>query len=104
VSCSAAACSGPAQELIERLVLTAGGSIQIDVADRLTAEQIGTLNCTLYADHHMILPAEHLSFQEIFAALSTAMVTNQEISLRIVDGSPDCEIRYISLYSPTTAG
>jgi hypothetical protein len=54
-----------------------------------------SLTCTAVSDVYLTLKTTHPLFGEIFASLLEATIHDKKVTLRIKDGSPDCEILYI---------
>jgi hypothetical protein len=59
-----------------------------------------SLNCTAVSGVYLTLKASHPLFAEIYSALLAATIHDKEVFLNIKPGSPDCEIRYITVENP----
>ena len=83
--CSTTQCVG----MIERLYTDSNGILYIasDGDER-------TLDCTPPANVYMTLDPSDPNFNRKYAMLLTAFSLNQEIGIRIVNGSPTCAISY----------
>lgn len=89
--CSTIRCTG----LIERLYFTADGRLLIATdGDELA------LNCTAPGDVYITMTSESPVFNAQYAMLLTAQSLGQEIGLRIVEGSDNCELSYITIDTP----
>ena len=87
-----AACSGSAcvNVFVNRLYLQDQDFLYVGTSGDETG-----LNCTPVSDIYLTLPDSHMKSREIYATLLAAAATDQTVRIRIVDGSVDCEIRYI---------
>lgn len=90
-SCSTARCTG----LIERLFFTSAGALYI-----ATDGDERNLNCSAPGDVYITMTAESPVFNEQYAMLLTAMTLEQEVGLRIVEGSSNCALSYITIDIP----
>jgi len=58
------------------------------------------LNCTPVSGVYVTLKVSHPLFSESYAALLDATINNKKVWLRVKDGSPDCELAYITVENP----
>lgn len=58
------------------------------------------LDCTAVSGVYLTLKTSHPLFGEIFASLLEATIHDKEVSLRMKEDSPDCEILYIVVENP----
>jgi hypothetical protein len=58
------------------------------------------LNCTPVSGVYVTLKVTHPLFAESYAALLDATTNNKKVWLRVKDGSPDCELAYITVENP----
>lgn len=75
---------------ITGLYTTANGDVYVQVSGNMAA-----LNCTLASDTYITLPSTLARFKEIYASLLAYQLTDRELSIRIVEGSPGCNVQYI---------
>ncbi len=83
--CSSTQCVG----MIERLYTDSNGILYI-----ATDGDERALDCTPPANVYMTLDPADPNFNRKYAMLLTAFSLNQEIGIRIVNGSPSCAISY----------
>jgi hypothetical protein len=85
--CQTYICSGTIQ------ALTIGESA---VYVRLTGDTVGLTACTPYSGSYFTLPKSHSNYESYYAAMLAAYMSKEPLSLRPVDGSPNCSISYIA--------
>ena len=76
---------------IEHLVTNAEGNIYID-----TPLDESVANCTRYADTYFVLNSNSKNSDKIYSTLLAAYISKSKVQLRIIEGSPNCEIGYVS--------
>lgn len=54
-------------------------------------------NCTVYPGNYFVLNPAAQNFKEVYASLLAAFMSDKKIQIRIVEGSPRCEISYVRL-------
>ena len=54
-------------------------------------------NCTPVAGVYFTLNANGITAKEVYSSLLAAYMSGKEISLRIVEGSSNCELAYVTL-------
>ena len=96
VSCSTIACGGEANVLISRVLPLDNGKILIDIVGH--EAESATMNCTLWQDRYITLHSSHPRMQENFAIVLTAIATRATLTLRIVEGTSDCQLSYAALH------
>ena len=99
VSCSTIACGGEANVLISRVLPLDNGKVLIDIVGH--EAESATMNCTLWQDRYITLHSSHPRMQENFAIVLTAIATKATLTLRIVEGTNDCQLSYAALHSET---
>jgi len=77
---------------IKTLKLNSAGTIHIDVPlDK------STVNCTLSGNAYFTVSKTAPFYKEVYATLLSAYLTKSKIQLRVVEGSSNCEISYVTL-------
>jgi len=88
-NCAPIQCSAP----IQAITITDDA-----VYIRLVGDTVGLTNCTAYSGSYITLPKTgNPNFTSYYAAVLAAYVAKESITLRTVDGSPNCAIAYIAL-------
>ncbi|QHH96427.1 hypothetical protein [Acinetobacter dispersus] len=77
---------------IKTLQLNSAGTIYIDVPLDKTP-----VNCTPYVKTYFVISKSNPYYKEVYATLLSAYLTKSKIQLRVVEGSPNCEIAYVTL-------
>ena len=88
-SCNTISCDGIITNLYPN---GQNGKIYIDVDAVKTP-----LNCNLDQGNYIVLKDTNLRHSEIYAMLLSVAIAGKEVRLRMVDNSPDCELRYTML-------
>jgi hypothetical protein len=78
----------------------AGDVVAPKVFVRPTDGGQAALTCTPVSGVYLTLKATHPMFKEIYASLLEATIHNRKVDLRVIAGSPDCEIGYVVLENP----
>ena len=93
--CSAERCVGLADNIIKLIYLGSSGNIYIQgPADS------NNLNCSLHGKKYMTLKGgtnPHPLFKEIYSTILTGVSLNKNLVLRVIVGSTNCEITYITM-------
>ncbi len=84
-TCRPTSCTG----VIERLYV-AGDRVFVSLVGGLKG-----LNCTQVSGVYVTLPKGHVTFKETYALLLAGKMTRDPVTLRITEGSPDCQIQYV---------
>lgn len=77
---------------VDLLYVRAYGDVSIATSGTETS-----LNCTPGSDVYLRLHKSDSSSDFIYSALLAAQMANKKVTIRIVEGSPDCQISYITL-------
>jgi hypothetical protein len=91
-SCNAIICRAP----ISNLYLN-GDAVLVQLG--ITESQKSTINCTLVSNLYFVLRDSNARFKEIYAALLSAQARGTDVSLRIVEGSADCQVVWAMAWS-----
>ena len=77
---------------VDSLYTNANGQIYVSTPlDETKAD------CTVYAGGYFVLNPNAQNKKEIYATLLAAYMAGRKVQLRIVEGSPDCELSYVRL-------
>jgi len=93
-SCNSGSCTGVGSEVIASVYPTGG---RIYVAP--PAGYRDQLNCTLVSGQFMTLEITHSTFKEIYSTILTALATGKRLTVRIVEGSSNCRIAYVRMFT-----
>ena len=77
---------------VETLYTNANGYIYVSTPLDETAA-----NCTIYPGGYFVLQPTAQNADKIYSSLLSAYMSNSKIQIRIVEGSPICEIAYVTL-------
>lgn len=92
--CSAGNCEGVGEQVARSVLLSPSGDIWLKApADK------AALNCKLFLGDGMVLRQDHPLFKESYALILTALATKKPWMVRILEGSPICEIDYVMMYA-----
>lgn len=90
-ACSTSSCTAT----IQKFYVNASGVVYIQL--NTTSSDTSTLDCTLVSGVYFTIdPNSASNFQAIYATLLAAGHTARAVTLRVVDGSPNCAIQYIT--------
>ena len=79
---------------IESLYTNASGLIYVSTPlDETKA------NCTVYPGNYFVLNPNAQNKKEIYSSLLAAYMAGRKIQLRVVEGSPNCELSYVRLHT-----
>jgi len=84
--CSGVICNSD----LKKLVVTANRDIYVEVNTSIKA-----LRCTPLSGVFITLNKKMPGFEEIYSTLLTYKTLNKPIIIRVVEGSPNCQISYI---------
>ena len=87
-SCASWGC----KSVVTRLYTTASGPVYIG-----TAYDETLANCTPESSVYFTLNMSTANAKEIYASVLAAYTSGKEISLRVIEGSSNCEITYVTL-------
>lgn len=82
---SAGSCTGT----VERIYTRAGGNVLVGIDGDETK-----LPCTAVSNVYFTLKKSSANFKELYATLLSAQISEKEVLVRALDGSPDCEVSY----------
>ncbi len=54
-------------------------------------------NCTVYPGNYFVLMPDSQNAEKVYSSLLAAYMSNSKIQLRIIEGSPICELAYVKL-------
>lgn len=91
VGCTTIACESQVAELYP--TSQSGGVVLVKLQLAQTS-----LNCTQLGGAYLTLKPSNAVFREMFAVLLMSMQNQAPVMVRIVEGSPDCEITYVRAY------
>ncbi|GAB6262859.1 hypothetical protein [Photobacterium sp. R1] len=91
-ACNNISCFGVGKEVLTNTYLSSTGNIYIGAP----AEK-NKLNCQLFDGKYMTLKMNHLLYKEIYSTLLTGIAAQKHLQIRIVEGSPVCEVSYVTM-------
>lgn len=91
-TCDPAGCTGKVKNLYPHGG-TGHGYIEMD------ADNKSALNCTLFQGAFIVLKESNKRHAEIYSMLLTASVMGKDVRVRVIEGTPDCELIYTMLSS-----
>ena len=86
-TCEAYGCTGK----VTRLQVTSTGNVQVGIEGVATS-----MNCTAVANAYSEIDLSSAGGNAIYSALLTAQTTQNSILVRIVEGSSNCAIGYVT--------
>lgn len=92
--CATLGCFGK----VDRLYLHDTGVIKIPPPIGSAGPGPDVVQCTLSENTYFVLKREHPNFKEIYSSLLSAHIAQKDVYLRVVQGSPDCEVHYAVIY------
>ncbi|UTM57408.1 hypothetical protein L4174_000485 [Photobacterium sp. CCB-ST2H9] len=92
--CNNISCYGVGKDVVVNTYLSATGNIYIGAPSGK-----GKLNCQLVEGNYMTLKMNHLLYKEIYSTLLTGIAAQKHLQIRIVEGSPVCEVSYVMMSS-----
>lgn len=89
--CNSKSCSST----IKRVYVTGAsdGRIYIEPSDNAN----GIVNCTLAENRFFTLRRSHQQFDEMYSLFLASRISNQEVTIRISEGTNGCAINYVWL-------
>jgi hypothetical protein len=95
-ACSTIMCTGVGSDVLVSVFPSAkvDGYIYLQAA----GSDRENLDCDLVEGHYMVLKKEHPVFEAAYSTILTALATNKTLAVRIVTGSPICEVGYVRMY------
>ncbi|MCW8876193.1 MAG: hypothetical protein OQK51_03965 [Kangiellaceae bacterium] len=78
---------------ISDLYTNANGYIYVATPDDETKA-----NCTVYPGNYFVLKPESQNADKIYSSLLAAYVSQKKVQLRVVEGSPVCELAYVRMH------
>jgi hypothetical protein len=91
-TCDSAGCTGKVKNLYPH-----GGTGHVYI--EMDADNMSALNCTLFQGAFIVLKETNKRHAEIYSMLLTASVMGKDVRVRIIEGTPDCELIYTMLSS-----
>jgi hypothetical protein len=64
---------------------------------RLTGGASGLTNCTPYQNDYITLPKSNTNYNSYYAALIAAYLGKASVTLRPINGSPNCSLSYMAV-------
>jgi len=94
VGVARAACSGLvcSDVLVERLYVNANGVVYVATDGVET-----TLNCSPVSNIYLTLYHTDANFNAIYSTLLAAQLAGEKVGIRIIDGSSNCRVSYITI-------
>jgi hypothetical protein len=89
--CGSLSCYGA----VQRLYMAFDGNLRIATDGDETL-----LNCTAVSDVYVTLQADDPNFNRKYALLLTAYTLDQDVGIRIAEGSPNCAVSYFYVDNP----
>lgn len=91
--CNQNACYGVAEDALVSVYPNSSGNIYLQAG-------VGkeNLDCALVEDHFMVLKSDHPLFKEAYSTLLAALMSQKQLTVRIKNGSPICEVSYVRMY------
>lgn len=86
-TCASYGCTGK----VTRLQVTSTGNVQVGIDGVATQ-----MNCTPVANAYSEIDLSSAGGNAVYSALLTAQTTQKSILVRIVEGSSNCEIGYVT--------
>ncbi len=93
-TCSSGACYGVGAAAVVKVLAMTDGNIMLHAPP-----EASNLNCTLHIGTYMMIHADNPSKKEIYAMLLTGIALGKYLFVRIIEGTPDCEVRYVRMDS-----
>ena len=94
-NCTKNACSGVGKEVLLSIYPTGWSDGRVYIqgpSDR------SNLDCTLEEGNYMTLMSTHPLFKEIYSTVLTAISTQKPLTIRIKNGSANCEVSYVRMF------
>jgi len=92
-SCTSTMCRGVGKDVLLSVYPNASGSVYLQAG-----EGKENLDCNLVEGHYMVLKSDHPGFDVAYSTILTALISQKHLVVRIVDGSPHCEVAYVRMY------
>ncbi|CCN49928.1 exported hypothetical protein [Vibrio nigripulchritudo MADA3029] len=92
-ACSKIGCIGAGKDVLISVYPNSSGNIYLQAG--VGREQ---LDCKLVEGHYMVLKATHPAFESVYSTVLTALASQKKLMVRIVNGSPNCEVSYVRMY------
>ena len=89
-NCGVNACDGVGGAVVRSVMPFSNGQVYLEAP--ATA---GNLNCTLFGGNKMVIKADNPNKNLYVASLLTGIALGNNIRVRIVEGSSDCEVAYV---------
>lgn len=93
--CTAIGCTGPASELLYKLYPSGESDGRVYIMP--IASDLANLDCTPISGVYVTLMKTHPIFNQIYASMLFSKATNATVTIRIKNGSPICEVQYMTL-------
>ncbi len=61
----------------------------------IPAGSLAGIGCTPLGGIYFTMPKSHTVFDETYSLLLTALVTQKEVTIRIIEGTDSCEVAYV---------
>lgn len=91
-ACNTYSCRAPITSLYIN-----GSFVWVELA--ISDSDRSTINCALAEGIYFSLPETNPRFREIYAALVSAQARGTDVKLRVITGSPNCEVVYLMAYN-----
>ena len=95
--CNANSCTGSGNAVLGFLYPNATGNVFIQAPAGKE-----NLSCILVEGQYMVLKGGengHPLFKEIYSTLLAGLASGKQMRIRILTGSPDCEVSYVMLWN-----
>lgn len=87
-------CKGEAASTVVSIFPNGSGNVYIE-----PPSDKANLNCSLAEGSYLVLQADHPLFSEIYSTILSAVAMNKLFQVRIVEGSTNCRISYVRMWS-----
>lgn len=85
-TCNTGSCTGT----VKKLYMTGNGTMYVQIDGNAA-----TLNCTAPGGVYMSLKEGDAGKNAMYSLLLTSQTTKKKVTVRIVEGSPDCRVAFI---------
>ncbi|PKF76454.1 hypothetical protein CW749_26940 [Vibrio sp. vnigr-6D03] len=83
---------------IESIYLHPSGDIKVPPPGISHGSDPRVVSCTMSEGVYFVLKRTNPHFQEMYSMLLTAKAANNDVYLRVEDGSNECQVRYSVIY------
>ena len=92
-ACTTTACSGVGKEVLLSVYPHSSGHIYLQAGAGKE-----NLDCQLQEGEYMVLKSSHAAFDPAYSTILTALTTQKQLTVRIINKSPICEVSYVRMF------